>query len=126
MKLEIDGVCQYNGHNIKPNGAVDLNLKFAYDEMVNVIAIQQMLNNDINIKVKFAEQKPFKLGMFRLANTQIMGDGESRVRFNGLADFVEVDNLNKLVFSEAKELFRVHMSAEIEIEDETEDDEDWD
>lgn len=124
MKIEIDSVCQYNGHTVKPNGAVDLNLKFKYDELPNTIAMQQMLNNDIEIKVKFPDQKPFKLGSFRLANTQIMGDGESRIRFNGLADFVEVDNLNKLVFGEIKELFRVHLSADVEIE-ESEEDEDW-
>ena len=84
----------------------------------------QMLNNDISIKAKVPNGKPMKLGMLRIKQIIIDGDGESTIKFNGLNDYVEMDNLNLLPLnSDENKEFAVLMEAEIEKED-NEDEED--
>jgi hypothetical protein len=85
--------------------------------------MMQMLNNDVNIKAKLPGQKAMKLGMFRIKQIIIDGDGESILKFNGLNDHIEMDNLNLLPLNtdDDKE-FVVLMEAEIEEEEEGEDD----
>ena len=66
--------------------------------------------------------KPMKLGSFRVKQIVIDGDGESTIKFNGLNDYIEMDNLNVLPQndSDTKE-FVVLMEADIEEEGELED-----
>jgi hypothetical protein len=77
-----------------------------------------MLNNDVSIKAKIPGGSPMKLGFFRVKQIIIDGDGESVLKFNGLNDYIEMDNLNLLPLStdENKE-FAVLMEAEIEEEE---------
>ena len=82
-----------------------------------------MLNNDVNIKAKIPREKVMKLGFFRIKDIRIDGDGESIIKFNGLNDYIEMDNLNLLpVKGSENEEFAVLMDAEIEIEEEGEED----
>jgi hypothetical protein len=113
--ITIQAVANYKGHSISENGAVNLSFKFAYDELVHVILINQMLNNDVIVSAKLPDEKPIKLGMFRVKQITIDGDGESVVKFNGLNDYIEVDNLNHIV---TKDLFKIKMSANVEEENE--------
>lgn len=114
MKVKSMVVAQYKGHSLNENGSVNLSFKFKYDQLVNVIQLTQMFSNDIIISVKMPEVNPLKLGMFRLKGISIDGDGESTVKFNGLSDYVEVNNLNDIV---TKDLFQVRFVADIESED---------
>lgn len=116
--FELKVVAHYNGHSLKSNGNVDFSVKCDYSELVKYIQLVQALNNDVKISAKITDQKPFKLGTFRVKAINIDDDGEGNLKFNSQADFVEVDNLTKLV---GTDLFVLRFSAEIEIEDGEED-----
>lgn len=117
--IKVKQVVVYGGHSLKANGAVDFTLKSAYSELVNTIQLMQMLNNDVSIKAKLPGRKAMKLGEFRIKQIVIDGDGESVLKFNGLNDHIEMDNLNLLPLNtdDDKE-FAVMMEAEIESEEE--------
>ena len=119
MIIKVKEVVRYDGHSLSANGSVNFNLKAAYSELTNTINLMQMLNNDVNIKAKVPGGKPMKLGSFMAKQIVIDGDGESKIKFNGLNDYIEMDNLNLLPLNtdENKE-FVVLMEAEIEEEGE--------
>lgn len=119
MIVKIKQVVTYKGHSLSANGSVNFTLKAAYSELPNSIQMMQMLNNDVNIKAKLPGGKPMKLGMFRIKQIVVDGDGESTLKFNGLNDYIEMDNLNLLPLNndENKE-FVIMAEAEIEMEDE--------
>lgn len=119
MDIKVKEVVVYGGHSLKANGAVDFTLKASYSELSNSIKLMQMLNNDVNIKAKVPGSKAMKLGMFKVKQIIVDGDGESVLKFNGLNDYIELDNLNMLPLndSDTKE-FVVLMETEIEEEDE--------
>lgn len=124
MNVKVREVVRYAGHNITANGAVTFNLVASYSELTNTIQAMQMLNNDINIKAKIPGGKAMKLGMFRLNQIVIDGDGESKLKFKGLNDYIEMDNLNALPLnSDENKEFQILMEAEIESEDDDEEDE---
>lgn len=117
--IKIKMVVEYGGHNCGANGNVNLTVKAMYSELVNTIQVQQMLNNDVVVKAKMPGMKAIKLGMFRIASTTIGGDGQSKIKFNGLNDYIEMDNLNMLPTNKSEDKqFAILMQAEIEDEDE--------
>lgn len=124
MKVKVKEVVKYGGHSLSANGSVNFTLKAQYSELSNTIQLMQMLNNDVSIKAKIPGDSPMKLGFFRVKQIVIDGDGESTIKFNGLNDYIEMDNLNLLPLNtdENKE-FVVLMEADIET-DEMEDVED--
>lgn len=123
MKVRVKQIVAYNGHSIKANGSVDFNLLASYSELVNTIKLTQLLNEDINIIVK-VDNKQLKLGMFKIKNIVIDGDGESKIRFNGLSDYIEMDNLNSLPLkSDDVKEFPIMYVSDIEDTEDTEDDE---
>ena len=119
MKVKVKEVVKYGGHSLSANGSVNFTLKASYSELPNTIQMMQMLNNDVTVKAKLPTGKPMKLGMFRIKQIIIDGDGESTLKFNGLNDYIEMDNLNLLPLNndDSKE-FVIMMEAEIEIEEE--------
>lgn len=118
MNVKVKAVVEYGGHNISANGAVNFVVKAGYDQLTNIIQLFQMLNNDVCIKVKIPEQKPFSLGMFRIKNIATAGDGSSKIKFNGLTDYVELDKLNELPMQDADNpQFIAVFEAEIEDEE---------
>lgn len=130
MKVNVKAVAKYNGHTIGNNGNITLKLKCGYDEITNYIKLIQMLNNDVTIEVKYPEQKKFSLGIFRVGQIAIDHDGEGALTFKSTNDFVEVDNLNKLITQNKDEMFQIFFMADVELESDTddedaEDDEDW-
>lgn len=119
MIIKVKEVVKYGGHSLSANGSVNFNLKAAYSELTNTIQMMQMLNNDVNIKAKLPGGKPMKLGMFRIKQIMIDGDGESTLKFNGLNDYIEMDNLNLLPLnSDDNKEFVILMEADIESEEE--------
>lgn len=121
MNIKVKEVVKYGGHSLSANGSVNFTLKAAYSELTNSIKLMQMLNNDVNIKAKVPSGKPMKLGLFRIKQIIIDGDGESIIKFNGLNDYIEMDNLNLLPLnSDENKEFVVMMEAEIEDENDEE------
>lgn len=118
MNVKVKEVVKYGGHSLSANGSVNFTLKAQYSELPNTIKLMQMLNNDVNIKAKVPGDKPMKLGFFRVKQIVIDGDGESTIKFNGLNDYIEMDNLNLLPLNtdENKE-FVVLMEADIETDE---------
>lgn len=119
MNIKVKEVVRYGGHSLSANGSVNFTLKAQYSELSSSIKLMQMLNNDVNIKAKIPGGKAMKLGIFRVKQIVVDGDGESVLKFNGLNDYIEMDNLNMLPLndSDTKE-FVVLMETEIEEEDE--------
>lgn len=122
MIVKVQEVVKYGGHNLSANGKVGLTLNASYSELVNTIQVSQMLNNDVNIKAKMPGKKAMLLGNFRVGKIEIFDDGESRLKFNGLSDYVEMDNLNSLPLKdEDVPEFKVLIEADIEEEGEIDD-----
>ncbi len=114
--IKVPEVVVYGGHSISQNGTVKLTVKAGYSELSNSIRAMQMLNNDVEIKAKLPEaKKAIRLGIFRIQNVIIDGDGESKIKFDGLNSFVEIDNLNELVSTDGA-LFKILMQAELDPE----------
>ena len=119
-QIKVKQVVKYGGHSLSANGSVNFTLKAAYSELVNTIQAMQMLNNDVVIKAKVPGSKPMKLGMFRIKQITVDGDGESTIKFNGLNDYIEMDNLNILPTNgDENKMFTVMMEADVEEEDES-------
>lgn len=116
--VKVKEVVTYGGHSISANGSVNLTFKAQYSELVNTVQSLQLLNNDVFIKARIAGMKPMKLGMFRVKDVNVSGDGSSTIKFNGISDYIEVDNLNTLPLKDSDTpLFNILMEAEIEEED---------
>lgn len=122
-KITINEFVSYSGHNISANGIVNLTLVAKYSELTNTIQAMQTLNEDIKIKARLGSEKPMMLGIFRIKNIVIDGDGESKIKFASDRDSVELDNINKLPFAnEDNSEFMIRMEANIE-EDENKEEE---
>lgn len=116
--VKVKEVVTYGGHSISANGSVNLTFKAQYSELVNTVQSLQLLNNDVFIKAKVAGMKAMKLGMFRVKDVSVSGDGSSTIKFNGISDYIEVDKLNLLPLKDSDTpLFNILMEAEIEEED---------
>lgn len=117
-QIKIKEVVQLNGYSLKASGAVDLVLVAEYGELVKSVQVLQMLNNDVTIKAKVPGNKAMMLGVWRVKNVIVDGDGESKLKFNGLSDFIEMQNLNLLPLkSDENPRFQILMEAQIEIEE---------
>lgn len=109
-KITIKEFTKYNGHNVKSNTTVSLNFKAMYSELTKTIQVLQLLNNDVKIT---ADEKP--LGVFRVKNVSVSDDGESTLKFESMADAVEMDNLNSLVTKEGEIV--IVMESVVDLED---------
>lgn len=118
--IKVRQVVKYSGHSVGANGSINLTLKASYSELTNTVNLLQLLNNDVSIKAKLPGGKPMKLGTMRVKDIKVDGDGESIVKFNGLSDYIEVDNLNGLIASEE---FVVMYEADVEEEEDDADEE---
>lgn len=120
--IKIRQIVKYDGHNIMANGSVNLGFKASYSELTKTMELQQLLNNDVEIRCKLPdEKKSITLGRFRIKQTVIDGDGESKIKLNGIKDYIEVDNLNMLPLnSDSVSEFIVLYTSEIELESEEE------
>lgn len=118
-EIKIKQIIKYDGHNIAANGSVNFNLKAQYSQLTKTIELNQLLNNDIDIICKLPdEKKSVKLGRFRIKQIVIDGDGESKLKFNGLKDYIEVDNLNMLPLNtDSVSEFIVMYRADVDLEE---------
>ena len=116
--IKVKEVVTYAGHSLRANGSVNLTVKAMYSELTNSIQMMQMLNNDVDLKAKVADGKPMRLGYFRIQEIKVDGDGESTIKFNGISDNIEMDNLNNLPLNDADtKQFTILAVAEVDLED---------
>lgn len=118
MQVKVKQLVEYNGHGLRANGSVDLNFKAKYSNLVNTIQLMQLLNNDITIKARVGKRTS-TLGIFRIKNIVIDGDGESKMKFVGLSDYIEMDELNNLPLSK-EDASEFYVMYEADVEEETE------
>lgn len=107
---------KYHGHNVRPNKTIDVSFVVNYDELPNYIKLVQMLNENVEVYAKIQSNKPIRLGMFMIKTINIDHDGAATIKFNSNFDYVEADNLNKLLGETLQLMFK----AEIEVEGEDE------
>lgn len=126
IEIKIKEVVENAGYSISANGAVNFTVKAKYSELPNTMQMCQLLNNDVFIKAKSPGVKAMALGMFRVKNINIEDDGESKIKFAGLAQSVEVNNLNKLPLNDSDDkLFQIMVLAEVEMEADEEEEGEW-
>lgn len=121
MILKVKQVVTNAGYRVGANGSVSISFAAKYSELTNTIKLQQLLNNDVEIKAKVptgtGKSQVYNLGNFRVKRTTIDDDGESKVEFNGITDYIEMDNLNKLPLnSDDLKEFTILVTADIESE----------
>ena len=121
VKVKVIG--KYDGHEIKPNKAVNLKFTFEYDELLNYIKVHQLINENTSVIVKLVGSKPIALGTFMFDTYTCNKNGECKVRFNSITDHVETNNLN-LLSEEPMQPINILLKAEVEETEESEDDED--
>ena len=114
-KVKIKTIGSYNGHSVKNNKIVSLNLKFNYDELSNYIQLCATLNNDVDIKVKI-EGTPYNIGSFRIQKLLVEHDGVGKITFNSTLDYAELANITELIDTE-----RFNVLFYSEVEEDTED-----
>ena len=119
MEIKVKQVVKYDGHNIMANGSVNLAFKASYSELTKTISLQQLINNDVEIRCKLPGiKRVIELGSFRIKQTVIDGDGESKIKLNGLKDYIEIDNLNMLPLnSDTVNEFVVLYKTDVELEE---------
>ncbi len=113
-KIKIKHIVSYAGHSITANGKVTFTLKAMYANLTNTIQLMQLLNYDLDIKARINKQVVL-LGVFKIDKIIIDGDGESKIKFIGISDYIELDNLNNLPLQNENESeFQILLEGELE------------
>ena len=113
QSVKIKTVASYGGHNVNQAGSVSLKLVFSYDTITKYIQAIQMLNENVNLLAVINGEK-IKLGSFMINSINIDHDGAGKIKFNSQLDYVEIDNISKLINSD---LFKIMLQAEIDVEE---------
>lgn len=113
-EVKIKQVVSYKGHSIKESGVIEISFKSDYSGLSESIQSLQLLNNDITIKCKMVNEKPCRLGVFRIKSINVSGDGESTIKFTSITDSVELENVNNIVTTEQ---FQIMLESMVEIEE---------
>lgn len=103
-EIKTKAVGRYAGHSVTANKNVNVSFVLGYDQLTSSMQLLQLLNVDVDVMVKISDEAPMKLGTYRVQNVTIDHDGESKVKFNGMDDFVDTDALNRLVGSDLVQL----------------------
>ena len=119
QNVQIKTVASYGGHNVNQAGSVSLKLVFSYDTITKYIQAIQMLNENVNLLAVINGEK-IKLGSFMINSINIDHDGAGKIKFNSQLDYVEIDNISKLINSD---LFKIMLQAEIDVEENNEEEE---
>lgn len=115
MEYKIKSVAMYNGHSIKTNKMIDLGFKFAADELQNCLKLIPCFNSNIEIYAKMSNiQNTLKLGTLMIKDYKIDKDANTTIKFHSQIDFVEINNISKLV---GDELIKLMFKADLELEE---------
>lgn len=108
-------VVTYDGHSVRKDGDIDVKFKADYGEVVNVLSLFQMLNQNVDIKVKVGSAKPSVLGTFIIRSISVDRDGESKLKFNSEANHVNLSSIMELAVPDT--LITLQATATIEVDD---------
>jgi len=115
VEYKIKSVAMYNGHSIKTNKMIDLGFKFAADELQNCLKLIPCFNSNIEIYAKMSNiQNTLKLGTLMIKDYKIDKDANTTIKFHSQIDFVEINNISKLV---GDELIKLMFKADLELEE---------
>lgn len=92
VKLE----AQYNGHNVKQNGNVDLKFKIPYSDLTSCLKLLQLISCNIHLKTKLHNKDVIDLGSFYLNKMSIDREGESSLIFNTELDSTDLNAFTPL------------------------------
>lgn len=120
-KVKVKSIAAYKGHSVKPTGVVELSLGFKYEELTNYILTVQMLNEDVEMKVRL-DGETKKLGEWRVNGIRIDHDGNAVIAFRSTLQAIEGSVINEIADYENKDMIPLMLSAEIEDDGEDEDD----
>ena len=114
-KIIVKQVVKYGGHSVNRAGVVNVTFVAEYSELINTINTFQTLGEDVEIMCKCVNEKPRKLGTFKVKSITTNGDGQSKIKFEGMRDSVEMDNLNRLpLMQEEASAFNVRYESEVD------------
>lgn len=118
-KVSIKTVASYGGHNVNQVKNISLTLKFTYDTISKYIQSIQMLNENVTI-IAVVDGQKIKLGSFMINSISIDHDGAGKIKFKSQVDYVELENITKIISNDA---FKVAMIAEIDVDEENKEEE---
>lgn len=112
---KVKGICvnvTYNNYTQKQNGVVSLKLNSEYGELYRVVELMQMLETNVKIKARIND-KVIDLGNFKINNIKVNGSGQSNIKFNGVTEDVNLNNINLLPIDENKFLIRAEEQKDL-------------
>lgn len=117
MIVRVKQFAQYATHSTTSKGIVNLTVKSSYSNLSQTIKLLQMLNNDITLKAKVGRNKPFVIGTFRIKDIVVDGDGESKIKFTSILDYVNASRITDLIMID-EDIKEFVLMSECNIEEE--------
>lgn len=115
-KISVKTFANYKAHSVNGKGVVKLTVSIAYVDLSDAVKLLQLLNSDVNVRAKFGNEKPFKIGIFKIDKFAVDRDGNVKVTFNSFTDYVEMNVIVKLI-TENDSTFVLGCDGEVEFED---------
>lgn len=111
MKADEKIVALYASHSVNKAGTVKITLKAGYDQLSQSVMLLRMIQENITVKVKLLDRKPFLLGTFKLDNLSFDKNGISTIKLSSFTEAIDSDKLADLV---TMNLMQIKFEAEIE------------
>lgn len=115
-KISVKTFANYKAHSVNGKGVVKLTISIAYADLSDAVKLLQLLNSDVNVRAKFGNEKPIKIGTFKIDKFAVDRDGNVKLTFNSFTDYVEFDKIANLI-TEDDATFVLGCDGEVEIED---------
>lgn len=115
-KISVKTFANYKAHSVNGKGVVKLTVSIAYADLSDAVKLLQLLNSDVNVRAKFGNEKPIKIGSFKIDKFAVDRDGNVKLTFNSFTDYVELDMIANLI-TEDDTTFVLGCDGEVELED---------
>ena len=115
-KISVKTFATYKAHSVNAKGVVKLTVSIAYTDLSDAVKLLQLLNGDVNVKAKFGNEKPIKIGSFQIDKFVVDRDGNVKLTFNSSTDYVELDMIANLI-TDDDSTFVLGCDGEVELED---------
>lgn len=115
-KISVKTFANYKAHSVNGKGVVKLTVSIAYADLSDAVKLLQLLNSDVNVRTKFGNEKPIKIGTFKIDKFAVDRDGNVKLTFNSFTDYVNLGMIANLI-TEDDATFVLGCDGEIEIED---------
>lgn len=128
IKFEL--IVKLTKYDSNKNDIITLVFEQRYDELGNVLKVNQLISNDINLKfAKLPKSDIIDLGYYRFDKMIIGNDGTSKLTFKGVVERInsghaKMDNIIKMQTIESNiDEFTLFVEADVEVDDDFEDEE---